>query len=143
MGQFMIYLMIVQGYRAVRNVVTVVTLCCNIFLFQQSLCFNLSNLSKRSQSPNSQVPSPKGPQGQRPKVSTWEGLARARRWSVGMVVPMVPDVLSHAVSEVADGTPVKATSSSVGLDDLLQHVRDHRLVPESVLGDCCGGEATE
>ena len=40
------------------------------------------------------------------------------------------DLLPDGVTVSAQRASVKATSSSVGLDDLLQHVRDHVLVPE-------------
>ena len=45
-------------------------------------------------------------------------------------VPFVPDVLSHALARVSNRTAVKEISSSVGLNDLLQHMRDYILVPE-------------
>ena len=79
-------------------------------------------------------------------------LARARGRGEGMVVPLVDlvvpesravelsyflelwrdcaDLLPDGVTVSAQRASVKATSSSVGLDDLLQHVRDHVLVPE-------------
>ena len=40
------------------------------------------------------------------------------------------NLLVDGVAISAQRASVKATSSSVGLDDLLQHVRDHVLVPE-------------
>ena len=40
------------------------------------------------------------------------------------------DLPMDGVAVSAQRASVKATSSSVGLDDLLQHVRDHVLVPE-------------
>ena len=79
-------------------------------------------------------------------------LARARGRGEGMVVPLVDlvvpesravelsyflelwrdcaDLPMDGVAVSAQRASVKATSSSVGLDDLLQHVRDHVLVPE-------------
>ena len=79
-------------------------------------------------------------------------LARARGRGEGMVVPLVElvvpetravelshllelwrdcaDLLSDGDAVSAQRASVKATSSSVGLDDLLQHVRDHVLVSE-------------